>query len=166
MNESQRERVPVQCPHFIVFRALGIVVGIAGIVVGTVQDESGNLCMKRFVCEHLHASHIQKDPPDLSSVCIQIISRTKYKRNVTGICDRMHHKGQKMTCLHESAYKSTMFCTCTHCKEWPKQSILAVGISLLPAPALAVRLARNCGQTKNAGAVEFALFTYCHPSFE
>ena len=41
---------------------------------------------KRFVCKDLYASRIQKDPPDLSSVRIQIISRTKYKRNVTGIC--------------------------------------------------------------------------------
>ena len=43
---------------------------------------------KRFVREHLYASRIQKDPPDLSSVRIQIILRTKYKRNVTGICTR------------------------------------------------------------------------------
>jgi len=65
---------------------------------------------KRFVHEDLYASQIQKDPPDLSLVHIQIISCTKYKRNVTGICTRMHRKGPKMTCVHKSTYKSTMFC--------------------------------------------------------
>ena len=96
---------------FIAFHALGIIAGIAGIVVGIARDGSGNLRTKRFVRKDLYASRIQKDPPDLSLVCIQIILRTKYKRNVTGICDWMHHKGQKMTRLHESMYKSMMFCT-------------------------------------------------------
>jgi len=42
----------------------------------------------------------EQDPPDLSLVwyqyvCIQIISRMKYKLNVKGICTHTHHKGQK-----------------------------------------------------------------------
>jgi len=61
---------------------------------------------KRFACTDLYASWIQKDPPDLSSVCIQIILHTKYKRNVTGICKQMHRKGPKMMHVHKSAYKS------------------------------------------------------------
>ena len=65
---------------------------------------------KRFVHEHLYASQIQKDPHNLPLVCIQIILCTKYKRNVTGICTWMHHKGPKMMWVHKSTYKSMMFC--------------------------------------------------------
>ena len=76
----------MQCPHFIAFHALGIAAGIAGIVVGIARVGSGNLRTKRFVREDLYASRIQKDPPDLSLVCIQIIFvykvQKKHHRNL------------------------------------------------------------------------------------
>jgi len=54
------------------------------------------ICTRTFVCK-----------PNVKGTHTNIISRTKYKRNVTGICTRTHRKGPKMTHVHESAYKST-----------------------------------------------------------
>ena len=93
VNKSQWDHVPVQCLHFIAFHALGIIAGIAGIVVGIVWDGSGNLCTKRFVCKHLYASQINtKGPPWFGFSMHTNHLCTKDKLNVTAICIWTHHK--------------------------------------------------------------------------
>jgi len=91
---------------------------------------------KRFVCEHLYPSHIQKDPLDLSSICIQKHLYASWIQKDPQICLMYAYKSFYVQSTKEMSQKSVLGCIVrdqtwcmymnqcfvhhTHHKVWPE----------------------------------------------